>query len=411
MQELEEGARAFSTFRVLNSVSEHAERDQLFRNMAQLFSYVSDRCDDEQVAQYDEVLCQLADLVEVEARAHVATVLAGLERAPGTVIMRLANDVIEVARPLLEFSSVLSDDDLIEIVTNKSDAHRAAIASRADVPERVGEAIIEHGDTSSVLRLVHNPRAELGSEAIEKLAIRASDDDVLAADLRGRAGIDWRNLRSAIDSVAGRVLGSLGKVHPDLDPEVAGRVNELVYNRLHNKAGFSASSWKLAYNQVKALSDRRGLDRQALARFARFFLWPPRRGGADGDAADRAGRVRQMAGLTGLCGHHRGVTGVGARPGAVFGRGRGSALARHSQRVGHPIPEGPFRSHERGGSERDFFALARPFVPAASGARERWRRLISARRLPSRLHWTLADLGYKDIFMSVGGVGWPISDL
>ncbi len=41
------------------------ERDQLFRNMAQLYSYVSDRCDDEQVAQYDEVLCQLAELVEV----------------------------------------------------------------------------------------------------------------------------------------------------------------------------------------------------------------------------------------------------------------------------------------------------------------------------------------------------------
>ncbi len=85
-QEMEDGQRAFSTFRVLNGDSNILERDQLFRNMAQLYSFVSDRCDDEQVAQYDEVLCQLAELVEVEARTHVAKLLAPLERAPGNVV-------------------------------------------------------------------------------------------------------------------------------------------------------------------------------------------------------------------------------------------------------------------------------------------------------------------------------------
>src|ERR1700749_1193937 len=143
-QDIEEGGqRAFSTFRVLNGDANILERDQLFRNMAQLYSYVSDRCDDEQVAQYDEVLCQLAELVEVEARTHVAKLLAPLERAPGMVVVKLANDTIEVARPLLEFSNVLSDDDLIDIVARQSEAHRVVIAGRSAVPERVGEAITE----------------------------------------------------------------------------------------------------------------------------------------------------------------------------------------------------------------------------------------------------------------------------
>ena len=92
MDELDEGQRAFSTFRVLNGASDTKERDQLFRSMAQLYSYVSNRVDDNQVAQYDEVLCQLAELVEVEARAHVAKLLAPLDRAPGTVGNKLAND-------------------------------------------------------------------------------------------------------------------------------------------------------------------------------------------------------------------------------------------------------------------------------------------------------------------------------
>src|SRR5688500_15920203 len=75
-RELDQGERAFSSFRALKDGDNRSERQHLFRNMAQLFSYVSDRCDDEQVAQYDEVLCQLAELVEVEARAHVAKLLA-----------------------------------------------------------------------------------------------------------------------------------------------------------------------------------------------------------------------------------------------------------------------------------------------------------------------------------------------
>src|SRR5262249_29673553 len=144
------GQRAFSTFRVLNGDSNILERDQLFRNMAQLYSYVSDRCDDEQVAQYDEVLCQLAELVEVEARTHVAKLLPPLERAAGNVVSKLANDEIDVAAPLLEFSNVLSDDDLIEIASKQSEAHRVAIAGRNNVPERVGDAIVEHGGAQSV---------------------------------------------------------------------------------------------------------------------------------------------------------------------------------------------------------------------------------------------------------------------
>jgi len=270
MGELDEGHKAFASFRVLNGDDNHTEREQLFRNMAQLFSYVSDRCDDEQVAQYDEVLCQLAELVEVEARAHVAKLLAPLERAPGTVVVKLANDLIEVAKPLLEFSTVLSDDDLIDIINNQSEAHRVAIASRNSVTERVGEAIVAHGDKPSVVRLVRNSNAEFDKETLEKLVERATKDAEIATDLRGRSEIDWKSLRGEIDSVASKVLETLGSVDRGFDPVAAGKVNAVVYNRMRNRAGFSATEWKVAYNQVKALSDRKQLNERALARFARF---------------------------------------------------------------------------------------------------------------------------------------------
>jgi hypothetical protein len=238
--------------------------------MAQLFSYVSDRCDDEQVAQYDDVLCQLAELVEVEARTHVAKLLAPLERAPGNVVVKLANDTYDVAQPLLEFSNVLSDDDLIDIISNQSEEHRVAIAGRKTVPQRVGEAIVEHGKTESVTRLVRNTNAELGSAALEQLVRRASHDPSIAADLRGRTDVDWKTLRGEIHAAGDKILEAVGADQHKVDPVTAGKVNAVVYNRMRNRAGFSAQEWKVAYNQVKALADRKQLDERALMRFARF---------------------------------------------------------------------------------------------------------------------------------------------
>lgn len=271
MTDMEEGTtRAFSTFRVLNGDFNIVERDQLFRNMAQLYSYVSDRCDDEQVAQYDEVLCQLAELVESEARVHVAKLLAPLDRAPGNVVVKLANDEIEVAQPLLEFSNVLSDDDLIEIIANQSEDHRLAIAGRQQVPERVGEAIVEHGETASVIKLVRNTNAEFGQQALERLAQRAASDAAIAADLRGRGDLDWKSLSGKIEAVGDQVRETMSRLDPRVDPVTVGKVSAVVYNRMRNRAGFSSQDWKVAYNQVKALSDRKQLDERALIRFARF---------------------------------------------------------------------------------------------------------------------------------------------
>ena len=270
MDEMDEGKRAFSSFRVLNGDASSIERDKLFRNMAQLYSYVSDRCDDEQVAQYDEVLCQLAELVEVEARSHVAQLLAPLDRAPGNVVVKLANDEYQVAAPLLEFSNVLSDDDLIDIVAKQSEAHRVAIASRSKLTERVGEAIVEHGGDTSVTQLVRNRKAELGHDMLERLVARARENVRLAEDLRGRSDIDWKALRSEILSAGDKVLEVLGHRVQPVDPVTAGAVNAMVYNRMRNRAGFSSHDWKVAYNQVKALSDRKQLNERAMARFARF---------------------------------------------------------------------------------------------------------------------------------------------
>lgn len=270
MTDIASAPNAFASFRVLQGEASASETEQLFRNMAALFSITSDRCDDQQVAQYDAVLCQLAELVESEARAHVAKILSPLDRAPGGVVAKLAHDEIEVARPILEFSKVLSDDDLIDIVSSTSEDHRVAIAGRTFVGERVGDAIVEHGGKESMVRLVKNETAALGTYALGKMVEQAITDTEMADNLRGREEIDWGKVGAAIGTAGQRVLEKLALTARPSRPDAMSTAKAIAYGRLKNRAGFSAQEWRLAWNQVKALTDREQIDMRTLARFARF---------------------------------------------------------------------------------------------------------------------------------------------
>jgi len=60
-----------------------------------------------------DILSRVAAEVEREVRARLSYRLADLENAPVDLIRQLANDEIQVARPLLERSGALSEADLI----------------------------------------------------------------------------------------------------------------------------------------------------------------------------------------------------------------------------------------------------------------------------------------------------------
>ncbi len=262
-------SQVFSGLKALKESADAGEQDQLFRSMGQLFANVYNYCNDDQVSQYDEVLCKLVELVEIEAREHVAKLLAPLERAPGSVVMHLAHDDIKVARPLLEFSNVLSDDDLIEIVEGKTEEHRIIIAGRENVCSRIGDAIADNGGQESLVKLLENESAIIGTHALEKTIHLASDNKDLARRLRNRKNINWDLLKEEISSAGAKVLSELSLAESP-NGSKADSVSDVVYNRMRSKAGFSASEWKIAYNQVKALNDRRQLNTVALSRFVRF---------------------------------------------------------------------------------------------------------------------------------------------
>lgn len=158
-------------------------RRALLREVTDLFFDAPPQRESATQQQFDAVLQTLASQTAQDAREELARRFADAPFAPKGLILQLARDAIEVAGPILSRSGVLSDEDLVTIVHESSQAHMRAIAARDEVGERLSHALVEKGDDHTVAALVSNTGATLSRETFETVARRAEESEVLQAPL------------------------------------------------------------------------------------------------------------------------------------------------------------------------------------------------------------------------------------
>jgi len=133
-----------------------------------------------------DIVARLAGQMEREIRQSLASRLADSPNAPHRLAAQLANDEIEVARPLLERANVLNDDDLVAIARQASQDHLLAISGRQQVSAAVSDALVEHGDDRVLVSLVGNQGAELSRAAMDTVVQRSERVEALRAPLADR---------------------------------------------------------------------------------------------------------------------------------------------------------------------------------------------------------------------------------
>lgn len=108
-------------------------------------------------------------------RQIIAEALKDVADAPPEIIQRLARDCeIVVAGPLLQFSPLLSESDLLEIIGNAPIAGaREAVARRRAVTAPLSEAIGGSDDIAAITALLENPSAQIREELLDRLVERA----------------------------------------------------------------------------------------------------------------------------------------------------------------------------------------------------------------------------------------------
>ncbi len=134
----------------------------------------------------DDILSQLIRELEINIRHELALALADHDQAPPNVLRMLACDEIEIARPILLNSSILTDDDLLDVVNRMTETHRQAIAARPNLSEGISDALVEFGERPVIVTLLTNASASLSEEALAYLVATSKQVKEFQEPLLGR---------------------------------------------------------------------------------------------------------------------------------------------------------------------------------------------------------------------------------
>ena len=115
----------------------------------------------------EEIFRIMARDVEVQVREALSLHLKECPQVPHDVALSLAKDVDSVAIPVIEFSQVLTDDDLVEIIASSNADKQSAVARRETVSETVSDVLVDTGNEDVVVTLMDNAGAEISDRSFE----------------------------------------------------------------------------------------------------------------------------------------------------------------------------------------------------------------------------------------------------
>ncbi len=180
-----------------------------------------------------QVLEVLARDQATRVRQILSDALKDVADAPPEVIRKLASDAeLVVSRPVLQYSPVLTEDDLLEILeANPSSGNLAAVSQREIVPATLADVIIATYDEEAVALLLGNPSAQIREEMLDRIIDRAPDIEPWHEPLIHRPVLPGRAAAKLARFVAHNLLDKL-KAREDLEPEVFEEVRQIVEKRL-----------------------------------------------------------------------------------------------------------------------------------------------------------------------------------
>jgi len=181
---------------------------------------------------YDALSVLSRDQV-TSVRQILSEALKDVVDAPGDIIRLLAKDMeVVVSGPVLQFSPVLTDEDLIEIISSRhSDAALNAISKRQSISESVSNAVIKTNEESAIADLLSNPTAQIREDTLDMLADRAQDVLTWHAPLSRRPKLSLHAAKRMAHYLADNLLKTMQE-RKDLPDDVISSLKEEVKKRI-----------------------------------------------------------------------------------------------------------------------------------------------------------------------------------
>tara|TARA_R110002110_G_scaffold92250_1_gene240437 strand:- start:3009 stop:4145 length:1137 start_codon:yes stop_codon:yes gene_type:complete len=137
----------------------------------------------------EEIFSLMCKDAEERVRVALAANLKECPFLPHEIARSLADDVVSVSTPILRFSTVLTDKDLIEIVSSQGEEKQKAIAARPSVSSDVSDALIDTRNESVVGTLVANDGAQISTGSMQRVLDDFADSDLVKSSMVGRSAL------------------------------------------------------------------------------------------------------------------------------------------------------------------------------------------------------------------------------
>jgi uncharacterized protein (DUF2336 family) len=200
-------------------------RSKALRRITDLFLDGVNAYGEQEIGVFDDVLSGLIEKIERTTLAELSGRIAPLRKAPQRLCAQLSrHDDIEVARPVLSRSPLLSDNLLIEIAESKSQLHLEAIASRPQLSERVSDVLIDRGNGTVLTAVARNFGARLSTRGYKSLLGKAERDVNLASAIVSRPDLSPEMFRKLVAQATSTVQQRL--LAATTDPAVKSKLLE-----------------------------------------------------------------------------------------------------------------------------------------------------------------------------------------
>jgi uncharacterized protein (DUF2336 family) len=220
-------SRALETLQQASSGSLPQSRfDEIYLAVTTLFQHQNGGFAEHERKLAADILKRLSKDVEMSIRIALAERLAGDSAAPHDLIVLLCDDRIEVARPILARSPVLSDADLVRVIENGSEGHQIVVAARPAIGESVSAALARHACEAAVIALLRNGSAKIGRSAFEQLSERARRMPDLQAPLVERSDLPQELAHRLYLWVSGALKTSLIARYPEAAQTLASTIEQ-----------------------------------------------------------------------------------------------------------------------------------------------------------------------------------------
>ena len=226
------------TYALLAKDDDEGVRTGLAEKLAQLMPGMSAGERDTLQRSTHEALDILARDQMTRVRQILSETLKDVSDAPAEVIKRLAgDDTLEVAGPVLEFSPVLTDEDLINIIeSGTAKGGLNAVSRRDQVGEGVSDAIIATDDEEAIADLLGNDTAQIREQTLDDLIDRADKFELWHAPLVSRPKLPSGAETRLASFVADNLLDKLTE-RDGLDEKTMEAVKSMVHHRLQSSGG------------------------------------------------------------------------------------------------------------------------------------------------------------------------------